>query len=120
MAAMPGQAPMIPPPGAAPADAGMAAPAEEQAPAAEILPIIAMLAQQQTAVMQQENQRQMMMREMMKEQILRVISMTPVANPAGVAARTEPMPAQMPPNTMAGGEDMEDDMDEGEMEGEMY
>jgi hypothetical protein len=93
MAAMPGQPPMMPGPMGAP----MGESGDDQAPAAAVLPIIAMLAQQQSAVMEQESRREDAIKEMMKQQLLRVISMIPVANPAGMAARTEPMPPQMPP-----------------------
>lgn len=100
MAAMPGQAPMIPAPmGGAP----MGESGDDQAPAAAVLPIIAMLAQQQQAVMDQESRREDAIKDMMKQQLLRVISMIPVANPAGMAARTEPMPTQMPPGGMEPG-----------------
>jgi hypothetical protein len=76
---------------------------DDQAPAAAVLPIIAMLAQQQQAVMAQESQREDALKDMMKQQLLRVISMIPVANPAGMAARTEPMPPQMPTSGMDDG-----------------
>lgn len=84
----------------------MGAPATEPAPAAQVLPALAMLAPQQQAALDALNQQEMMMREAMRQQILRLISMMPTANPAGVAARTEPMPPSMSPED--GG--MEDDM----------
>lgn len=75
----------------------MGAPAAAPAPAAQMLPALAMLAPQQQAALDALQQQEMMMRDAMKQQILRLISMMPVANPAGVAARTEPMPPNMSP-----------------------
>ena len=102
--------PMIPQdPNAAPAPATaapMAAPPQDSAPATQILPILAMLAQKQQAAVDQQNQQEMMMKEMMKQQILRLVSMLPVQNPAGVAARTEPLPTTMSPNDSGMGGDM--------------
>lgn len=69
----------------------------EQAPAAQLLPVLAMLAQQQQAALDQQQQQEMMLKEAMRQQILRLVSMMPTANPAGVAARTEPMPPMMSP-----------------------
>ncbi len=88
----------------------MGAPGMEPAPAAQMMAPLAMLAQQQQQAVNAQAQQQMMMREAMKQQILRLVSMMPVANPAGVAARTEPLPPSMSP---------EDDMSQGENENDM-
>lgn len=113
MAAMPGMPPMIP---------GAEGEADDQAPAMQVLPIIAMLAQQQQAAMIQQQQQEDMLKDVMKQQLLQVISMIPAANPAGAAARTEPMPPQMPPgdgamaaDEMEAASDMESDAESAEM-----
>jgi hypothetical protein len=90
---------------------------DDQAPAAQLLPVLAMLAQQQQAAMAQQQQQEMMLKEAMREQILRLVSMMPTANPAGVAARTEPMPPMMSPDDASG---MEDDTMRAEDEGAEY
>lgn len=84
----------------------MAAQAQDAAPATQILPVLALLAQKQQAAVDQQNQQEMMMREMMKQQILRLVSMLPTQNPAGVAARTEPLPTSMSANDAGMGGDM--------------
>jgi hypothetical protein len=76
----------------------------EQAPAAQLLPVMAMLAQQQQGALAQQEQQMMMLKEAMRQQILRLVSMMPTANPAGVAARTEPLPASMSPMDAEGAE----------------
>jgi hypothetical protein len=76
----------------------------EPAPAAQMMAPLAMLAQQQQQAVAAQQQQQMMMREAMKQQILRLVSMMPMANPAGVAARTEPLPPSMGENDMSPGE----------------
>lgn len=93
------------PPGGAPPQGG-----DDQAPAAQILPIMAMLAQQQQGAMQQQQQQEQALKEAMRQQILRLVSMMPTENPAGMAARTEPMPTSMSPDDQSGEEpsDMED------------
>lgn len=75
---------------------------DDQAPAAQILPIMAMLAQQQQGAMQQQQQQEMALKEAMRQQILRLVSMMPTENPAGMAARTEPMPTSMSPEDQNG------------------
>lgn len=74
----------------------------DQAPAAQILPIMAMLAQQQQTAMQQQSQQESALKEAMRQQILRLVSMMPTENPAGMAARTEPMPTSMSPTDQSG------------------
>lgn len=120
MAIMP-PAPGAPMPGpamGAPGMAPMGAPAGEAAPATQMMAPLAMLAQQQQQAIAMQSQQQMMMREAMKEQILRLVSMMPMANPAGMAARTEPLPPSMSaedsmnPEAQAGAESYpEDDME---------
>ena len=116
---MMGGAPM----GAAPMGAPMGGPAEEQSPAAQLLPIVAMLAQQQQQALMVQQQQEEMLRQAMQDQLLRLISMMPTANPAGVAARTEPMPMNVSPEDAEGAGDMsmggEDEMMEDEAEMEM-
>ena len=77
---------------------------EGVAPAGQILPVMAMLAQQQQVAMQQQHQQEMMLKEAMRQQILRLVSMMPTENPAGMAARTEPMPTSMSPEDQGGEE----------------
>lgn len=103
MSAMPGQPPMMP--GQPPMGGG-----DDQSPAAQMLPPLAMLAQQQQQALAIQDQQEQMLKEAMKQQLLRLISMMPALNPAGVAARTEPLPPNISPED--GGE-MEN---EGEME----
>jgi hypothetical protein len=120
MAIMP-PAPGAPMPGpamGAPGMAPMGAPAGEAAPATQMMAPLALLAQQQQQAIAMQSQQQMMMREAMKEQILRLVSMMPMANPAGMAARTEPLPPSMSaedsmnPEAPAGAESSpEDDME---------
>jgi hypothetical protein len=100
--------PMLPqdPNAAAPAAPQMAAPDPNAAPATQMLPILAMLAQQQQAAVDQQNQQEAMMKEAMKQQILRLVSMMPTQNPAGVAARTEPLPTSMSANDAGMGGNM--------------
>lgn len=103
---MPGQPPMMP---------GQPAPAPaggEMSPAAEMLGPLAMLAQQQQQAMAMQQQQEMMLKEAMRQQLLRLVSMMPAANPAGVAARTEPLPPNISPED--GGEMEGEDMDEDE------
>lgn len=85
---------------------------EDVAPAAQLLPIVAMLAQQQQQALMAQQQQEQMLREAMREQILRLVSMMPTANPAGVAARTEPMPMNMSSEDAEGAGEMgmEDEM----------
>ena len=101
----------------------MGAPPEDAAPAAQMLPALAMLAPQQQAALDALRQQEMMLREEMRQQLLRLISMMPTANPAGVAARTEPMPMNVSPEDAEGAGDMsmggEDEMMEDEAEMEM-
>ena len=82
----------------------MGAPSGGTAPAAQMLAPLAMLAQEQQAVMQQQQQQEMMLKEAMRQQILRLVSMMPTENPAGMAARTEPMPTSMSPEDQGGEE----------------
>ena len=106
MAIMP-PAPGAPMPGpamGAPGMSPMGAPAGEAAPATQMMAPLALLAQQQQQAIAMQSQQQMMMREAMKEQILRLVSMMPMANPAGMAARTEPLPPSMSENDMSPGE----------------
>tara|TARA_R110000868_G_scaffold39786_10_gene138267 strand:- start:1191 stop:1505 length:315 start_codon:yes stop_codon:yes gene_type:complete len=91
------------PPGGAPPQGG----GNDQAPAAQILPIMAMLAQQQQGAMQQQQQQEQALKEAMRQQILRLVSMMPTENPAGMAARTEPMPTSMSPTDQNGDAEME-------------
>ena len=88
----------------------MGAPGMEPAPATQMLGPLAMLSQQQ---------QQMMLREAMKQQILRLVSMMPMANPAGAAARTEPLPQSMGEEGMMEDEAPMTDMPEEQGE-EMY
>lgn len=92
----------------------------EQAPAAQLLPVMAMLAQQQQGALDQQQQQMMMLKEAMRQQILRLVSMMPTANPAGVAARTEPLPPSMSPMDAESAE-VEDEMEDdgAEYAGEM-
>jgi hypothetical protein len=91
---------------------------DDMAPAAQLLPIMAMLAQQQQGAMNAQQQQEDMMKEQMRQQIIRLISMMPTKNPAGVAARTEPLPPSMSPSDMSSGEnenstgDMSEDANE--------
>jgi len=107
MAMMPQAAPEGAPAGP-PMGMPMGAPAqgggEGVAPAGQILPIMAMLAQQQQGAMQQQHQQEMALKEAMRQQILRLVSMMPTENPAGMAARTEPMPTSMSPEDQDGEE----------------
>jgi len=97
----------------------MGAPGMEPAPAAQMMAPLAMLAQQQQQAIAMQSQQQMMMREAMKQQILRLVSMMPMANPAGVAARTEPLPPSMGEEGMMENEESPSDMAEDQNE-EMY
>lgn len=106
MAIMP-PAPGQPMPGPA-----MMQPPADQAPATQMLPALAMLAQQQQQALAMQQQQEMMLKEAMKQQILRLVSMMPIQNPAGIAARVEPMPA----NVSAADTEMSDDSDAGEEE----
>ena len=87
----------------------MGAPGMEPAPATQMLGPLAMLSQQQ-------QQQQMMLREAMKQQILRLVSMMPMANPAGAAARTEPLPQSMGEEGMMEDEASSEDMTEDQAE----
>jgi hypothetical protein len=74
----------------------MGAPAgDNAAPAGQMLAPLAMLAQEQQGALTQLHQQEMMLKEAMRQQILRLVSMMPTENPAGMAARTEPMPPSM-------------------------
>ena len=98
-------APMPGPPMGPPMGMPMGAPTGGgTAPAAQMLAPLAMLAQEQQAVMQQQHQQEMMLKEAMRQQILRLVSMMPTENPAGMAARTEPMPTSMSPEDQGGEE----------------
>lgn len=94
MAIMP-PAPGAPMPGPA-MGMPMGAPAgDNAAPAGQMLAPLAMLAQEQQGALTQLHQQEMMLKEAMRQQILRLVSMMPTENPAGMAARTEPMPPSM-------------------------
>ncbi|CAB4171966.1 hypothetical protein UFOVP929_34 [uncultured Caudovirales phage] len=95
---------MPPPPGSpmpgpamgAPGMSPMGAPeGDNTAPAGQMMAPLALLAQQQQGALSQLHQQEMMMKEAMRQQIIRLISMMPMANPAGMAARTEPLPPSM-------------------------
>ena len=98
----------------------MGAPGMEPAPAAQMMAPLAMLAQQQQQAVDAQAQQQMMMREAMKQQILRLVSMMPMANPAGAAARTEPLPPSMGAEGMMEDEASSEDMAEDQTEEMMY
>ncbi len=97
----------------------MGAPGMEPAPATQMLGPLAMLSQQQQQALGMQQQQQMMLREAMKQQILRLVSMMPMPNPAGAAARTEPLPQSMGEEGMMENEESPSDMAEDQNE-EMY
>ncbi len=90
------------PPSAAPAPAPPMGGDATQAPAVQMMPVLAMLAQQQTGAIQQQQQQDQALKEAMRQQILKLVSMIPTLNPAGQAAVVTPMPPSMGPQDAQG------------------